>query len=351
MEEISMRSSQYFNTLLIVLVSLLAISCGEEKKEKPVKNGIDAEILNLQDSTVLFYSMTPPLDVIKGKEPAFYLEIETDSNGIFVQPLDLNEGYYYLEHDHVRSLYFIQKGKRLSLDFDAKKPSVKPEYSGKLKYESRYLYDRYLAHAQFTAKQSTYYNYSESDFITEVTHVRGALDSNLVMYIANHPTGSPIFMEQESLTNLYFMAAYLEAYAVKRKSANDTKLAPLSSSYFDVLNTLNINETRAMENPDFYTYIQNYVWARSGEPQNTSAVLAQISFVDSVFTVSEYQDYLRYQAAKEVATWQKSNDRKLMLDTLSGLISDEEIKSFLIQNIQNDTATMPLESQVTLEDQ
>ncbi|MGB0391165.1 MAG: hypothetical protein ACPGD5_06325 [Salibacteraceae bacterium] len=350
MEVILKRSSLFYKSFFALFLVVLTASCSSEKKEKPVKNGIDAEILNLQDSTLLFYSLTPPLDQIKGKEPEFYLEIETDSNGIFVKPLDLKEGYYYLEHDHVRSLYFIQKGKRLSLDFDAQKPSEKPDFSGKLKYESRYLYDRYLAHAQFTAKQSTYYTYSENEFVAEVTHVRGALDTSLVMYIANHPTGSPIFMEQESLTNLYFMAAYLEAYAVKRKSKDGQKI-PLSEDYYQLLNQINVNDPRSINNPEFYQYIQNFVWARAGEPKNSNAVISQLAFVDSVFTVQEYKDYLRFQAAREVGKWENTPNRKLMLDTLSGLISDHEIKTYLIKNIQQDTASIPMVNQVILEDQ
>ena len=344
-----MLNSRLFKTLLILIVASLIIACNGEKKEKPVKNGVDAEILNLQDSTLHFYSVVSPLDQIKGNRPDFYLDIEVDSNGIFVRPLDLEEGYYYLEHDHFKSLYFIQHGKRLSLDFDAQKPAVKPDFSGKLKYESRYLYDRYLAHAQFISKESTYYSYSENDFVNKITQLRGKLDTALVMYIANHPTGSTYFMEQESLTNLYFMASYLEAYAVRRNKT--VEQIPLSDGYYDMLNTLNVNDTSAKNNPEFFRYIQNYVWARSGEPSTPNNVLNQISFIDSLFTVSDYQDYLRFQAAKEVTTWQPSNARANALDTLVSLIHNTDIQSYLVQNIQNDTASIPNTNQIILEDQ
>ena len=345
-----MLNLRLFKTLSFAIVTIAIVSCRGEKKERPVKNGIDAEILNLQDSTLYFYSLTTPLEEIKGKESTFHLEIETDSNGIFVRPLDLKEGYYFLEYDHFKSLYFIQKGKRLSLDFDVQKPSIEPEFSGKLKYESRYLYARYLAHAQFKAKESSYFDYSENEFVKEITQMRGRLDTALVMYITNHPTGSEYFMQQESLTNLYFMAAYLEAFPSKRKfTENETP--SLSTSYFDMLNTLNVNDTAAYNNPEFYTYIQNYVWARSGEPSSTGKVNQQIAFVDSVFTVQDYKDYLRYKAAKEVATWETSDDRKMALDTLIGLVQDQEIQRFLVKNIQNDTASLPNLNQAILEDQ
>ncbi len=344
-----MLNLPFFRNATIALLAITVISCGEPQ-EKPVKNGIDAEILNLQDSTLHFYSLTPPLDQVKGKGPSFYLDIQTDSNGIFVRPLDLNEGYYFLEYDHFKSLYFIQTGKRLSLDFDVSKPSVRPEFSGKLKYESRYLYSRYLEHAQFKAKENSYFAYSEKEFVNEVTQLRGRLDTTLVMYITNHPTGSSYFMQQESLTNLYFMAAYLEAFAVRRKAVTG-ELAPLSASYYDILNTLNVNDTAAKNNPEFFTYIQNYVWARSGEPSNPQKVTEQITFVDSLFTVNEYQDYLRFQAAKEVATWKSSTDRTRMLDTLIARIHHPDIHAYLVKSIQNDTALLPNPNHVILEDQ
>ena len=148
-----------------------------------------------------------------------------------------------------------------SLDFDATKPSVQPDFSGKLKYESRYLYDRYLAHAQFSAKQSTYYSYSELDFVTELNQVRGHLDTALVMYITNHPTGSTYFMEQESLSNLYFMAAFLEAYASKREQTAEN-FTELSASYFDILNTLNIKFKDVFESKKNFGLRKGVVWKK-----------------------------------------------------------------------------------------
>ncbi len=180
--------------------------------------------------------------------------------------------------------------------------------------------------------------------------MRGRLDTALVMYITNHPTGSEYFMQQESLTNLYFMAAYLEAFP-SRRQAVEGELPPLSSNYYDLLNTLNVNDTAAVNNPEFYKYIQNFVWARSGEPSSTGKVNQHISFVDSVFTVQDYKDYLRFKAAKEVTTWETSVDRKMALDTLVGLVQDQEIQKFLVKNIQNDTSSVPNFNHAILEDQ
>jgi hypothetical protein len=153
-------------------------------------------------------------------------------------------------------------------------------------------------------------------------------------------------MEQESLTNLYFSAAYLEAYAVKRSASS-----ALSEGYYDGLNTLNVNDPKGLNNPAFFNYIHNYVWARSGTPSNMASTLKQIAFVDSAITDFGYQDYLRFEAAKEVTTWEPSLERTAMLDTLTAIIHDQEIQSFLRKNIQNDTAAMLLESHVILEDQ
>lgn len=339
-----MQNLRLFKSLFLAATTLILVACtGNANKEKPVKNGVDAEILNLQDSTLYFYSEINPINKIKGKEASFKIQIDVDSNGIFVRPLNLEEGYYILEHDNIRSLYFIEKGKRLSLDFDAAKPTEQPDFSGALKYESRYLYDRFLAHAKFTSKQKAYFTYSEADFVNEVNQLRGKLDTALVTYITNHPTGSAYFMEQESLTNLYFSAAYLEAYPAKR-----TINTPLSETYYAKLNQLDINNQKAINNPAFYLYIQNYVWSRVGAPVNTQNVYQQINFVDTAISVPEYQDFLLFQSAKEVALWTNNENKSQMLDTLVTLIHHPEIKAFLLQNIQNDTAALSLKQNQTI---
>jgi hypothetical protein len=327
----------------------LAVSCSSSSEEKkPVKNGVDAEIHNLQDSTLLFYSQISPIDQIKGKSSAFTKEIKVDSNGIFVEPLDLDEGYYFLEYDHNKSLYFIQKGKRLSLDFDAERPTDKPDYSGKLKYESRYLFDKQMAHANFIANESKYYTYNETEFLNAVNLLRGKMDTMLVMYIANHPTGSKHFMQQEALTNLYFMASYIESYPIQRAYFEDQE--PVSIQFLQSTESLNLNDTNAINNPQFYNFISNYVRNRTGRIKTKEDVNRHILFVDSLFTVDAYKDYLRFHEAKTIAQDSTILDKYWMLDTLQNLISDSEIKQFLIKNIQNDTSR-PHFNHVILEDQ
>lgn len=346
-----MLNLRLFKTLFFIgFITVFISSCGDKKKTGSVISGIDAEILNLTDSTVHLVSVVSPLDEIKGKSPQISIDIEVDSNGIFARPIEVTEGYYYFEYDQNRTLYFIQVGKKLSLDFDATKPIEKPEYSGKLKYESRYLFDRYLAHANFIANENKYFQYTEDEFVEVVELMRGKMDTMLVMYIANHPTGSQYFMQQESLTNLYFMASYLEAYPMQRNPENYEN-QPLSKDYYTNINTLNLNDTNAVNNPEFYAYIQNYVRNRAGIPNNKANVISQIELVNEKFTVSVYKDYLRFNTAREVAKWEDNDVRENVLDTLIYLISDNEIRQYLIQNIQSDTASIPQFENVILEDQ
>jgi hypothetical protein len=342
-----MRNLRLFKFAFVAVAVILAISsCSEKKKDGPVVSGIDAEILNLADSTIKLYSVVSPLDQVKGKSPEFEMSVTVDSNGIFARPIEVKEGYYIFEYDQNRVLYFIQVGKKLSLDFDATKPYEKPDYSGKLKYESRYLYDRHLAQSNFIANKNKYYEYNEEAFVEIVELMRGKMDTALVMYIANHPTGSPDFMQQESLTNLYFMASYLEAYPLNRGTDVELK-----SSYYVSDKGLNVNDTNAMNNSEFYEFIRNYVWRRAGAPTNKQNVIAQLAFEDRMFTVIEYKDYLRFKAAKEVAKWEPGEDRKMVLDTLLSSIVDPEIQAYLAKSIQSDTASIPLFENVILEDQ
>ncbi len=346
-----MRNLQLFNPLILVaFVLVLSTGCQENEEVAPVKTGIDAEILNLTDSTVTLYSVINPLDKIRGKESAFRMEIKVDSNGIFIKPLKFDAGYYFFEYDENKVLYFIQTGKKLSLDFDARKPTIKPDYSGKLKYESRYLFDRYMIYGNFVANEANYFAYNEPAFIETVELLRGKMDTMLVMYIANHPTGSPYFMQQESLTNLYFMASYLAAYPHQRANVKGD-MQPLSPDYYKLIDGLNFNDTNALNNPEFFGFIKNYVWSKAGVPTSVTNVVTQLELVDSLFTVSAYKDYLRFYTAKEVSKWDATSERAEMLDTLQSLISDKEIKHFLIKNIQNDTALAPNMENIILEDQ
>ena len=336
-----MQSLQLFKTFLILgFIAFTFSSCNkEEKKEGTKVSGFDAEILNLSDSTISLSSYITPINKIKGKPADFVISIDVDSNGIFATPIHVTEGYYIFEYDRNKTKYFIQVGKKLSLDFDATKPYEKPDYSGKLKYESRYLFDRHLAQSNFRANENKYFEYTEKEFVEVVELMRGKMDTMLVMYIANHPTGSEYFMRQESLTNHYFMASYLEAYPVKRWSENND-IEPISDSYYTKLNHLNLNDSNAFDNPEFFEYIQNYIWNRAGAPSNEANVIAQIKMVNEQFEIESYQDYLRFKSAKEVALWNDTESRAHMLDTLIGLINDQGIQRFLVQNITSDTTSI-----------
>lgn len=321
----------FYKSVLVGFVSILLLtSCGNTPDEERITGGADAEILNLQDSTVHLYSEVLPLDYIKGKQPIFDEYIDVDSNGIFIYPYVFSEGYYFLEWDGNKVKYFIREGKRLSVDFDAKQPTKKPDFSGKMKYESRYLFDKHLVLAKFESNLRFHYSLSETDFLDVLNLLRSKLDKMLVLYITNRPMGSEYFMKQESLSNLFYMASIIEKYKMKHEgNASDTLM--------ELTQNLSLNDTNAIENTDYFNFITAKIWAASGYPISDKSVYQQIELVDSVLVRDGYKNYVLFQTTREVAKWEKSDVRTEVIDTLLYAITDNEVKSFLKQNLQQDT--------------
>lgn len=340
MEEILVQNLQQYKSILIgCVIALVLSSCGDSENKDIITGGADAEIQNLHDSTVHLFSYQSPLEEVKGHTPFFDEKITVDSNGIFIYPHVFPEGFYFFEYDGNKTKYFIQEGKKLSLDFDATKPTESPDFSGKMKYESRYLFEKHLAIANFTANESKYYALSENDFMEVVNQFRGRLDTVLVMYITNRPMGSNYFMQQESLSNLYLTATLIEDYQMKHSMyTNDSKFTA-SDSFLLTTKKLSVNDTVAVANSDFYAFLEARVNRVTGSPENYKSVFNRITFIDSTFTVSDYKDYLFFTSTREVAKWKNTEDRTEILDSLISRVSDEDIKRFLIQNIQSDTAT------------
>ena len=327
-----MQSLQPFYKIFLAGITsvVILVSCGKESHEKKVSGGADAEILNLQDSTIRLYSAVHPLDYIKGVAPVFDESIEVDSNGIFIYPHMFSEGFYFLEWDGNKVKYFIQEGKRLSVDFDAKKPTNKPDFSGKMKYESRYLFDKHIVLAKFESNLPFHYSLSETDFLDVLNLLRNKLDKMLVLYITNRPVGSEYFMKQESLSNLFYMASIIEKYKIKYKGN-------VSDTLMRLTNNLSFNDTNAIENSDYFDFLTARVWSSTGYPVSDKRVIQQIEFVDSVLVLDSYKNYVLFQTTREVAKWEQSEVRAHVIDTLLFSISDNHVKSFLKQTLQQDT--------------
>ena len=329
-----MRNLQPFYKLFFTGIAsvLLLVSCGEQPTEKPISGGADAEILNLQDSTIRLYSDVLPLDYIKGKQPDVDASIDVDSNGIFIYPYVFPEGFYYLEWDGNRVKYFIQEGKRLSIDFDAKKPTNKPDFSGKLKYESRYLFDKHIVLAKFESNLPFHYSLSETEFLDVLNLLRSKLDKMLVLYITNRPIGSEYFMKQESLSNLFYMASIIEKYKLKHEGS-------VSDTLTQITNGLNLNDTNTIENTEFFNFLTARIWTLSGKPNTEKAIYNQLHLVDSVLVLDSYKNYVLFKTTREVAKWENSASRTAIIDTLLYTITDIEVKRFLNRKIYNDTLT------------
>lgn len=347
MEDHLLQSLRLFKFFVFGLAATITTyGCSEKTPEQMIKGGMDAEILNLQDSTLKVYSELLPLDYIQGKTSNFQQSITVDSNGIFMFPYEFSEGYYFIEYDGLRMKYFIQKDKRLSLDFDVKKPTQQPEFSGKLKYESRYLFQKHEYLANFQANEANYYSLAENEFMGVVGELRKSLDTLLVRYITNRPVGSPYFMKQEALSNLYYTANLVAQYPIYHQKYSE-ETTTLSDTFWTSIEKLSLNDTNARYTWDYYHFLQNRVWTSAGEPSSVRNVLNQMQFVDSAIFVPEYRDYLLFQTALDIADWKDTTDQKLALDTVFTTISNSAVREFLRSAIA-DTTSIPSENQPEL---
>ena len=330
-----MQNLQPFYNILIAsfLVSISLISCGDSEPEQRITGGVDAEVLNLQDSTIHIFSEVLPLDFIKGEKPNFEEYIEVDSNGIFMYPYVFQEGYYIFEFDKNKIKYFIQEGKRLSVDFNAKTPANKPEFSGKLKYESRYLFDKHLVLAKFESNLPFHLSLPESEFLDVLNLLRNKLDKMLVMYITNRPIGSEYFMKQESLSNFYYVASIIEKYKIQHTGM-------VSDTVTQLTEKLSMNDTNAIENPEFFSFLVARVWAEAGLPNSQNAVYNQLTVLDSLVSREEYRNYVLFKTTREVAKMDDSDARNELIDTLLYSVTDRKVKNYLIQNLVQDTLTV-----------
>lgn len=315
--------------LIFILASLF--SCNRQD-EPEVTGGADGELLNLQDSTVHLYSYVSPIEQIKGVNPEFSEEISVDSNGIFIYPHMFSEGYYYFEYDHNTLKYFIAEGKKLSIDLDATKPTSKPDYSGKMKYESRYLFDKHALIANYQANKEAYYSLSESQFLDVVNQLRGKLDTMLVMYITNRPIGSKYFMEQESLGNYYLVANEMVEYSLSNPEL-------VSDSFNLLIDQVKLVDERSMTNENYFAFLTSSTWRNSNFPSNKENAFSAINYIDTNLFGMEIQDFLRYQMVEEVVNWERDEDQKVVLDSLISLQQNDSIRRFTVSTIQLDTIT------------
>lgn len=332
MVAISMHNSAYYSFFIALLIGLA--SCGSKPQQPIISGGADAELLNLTDSTVQLSSKQSPYENLTGAKPIVDLAITVDSNGIFMQPYDFPEGYYMFKYDQREVEFFIQKGKKLSFDFNAKTPMAMPEFSGKLKYESRYLWTKFLTVADFEASLLNHMSTTPSNYLAALSHYKSKLDTALVVYITNHPTGSQLFMKQESLHNYYFMANYIALYQthLAEQQFSDSTINAMAQAY-----EVNLNDTNAFNLDIYYQFIEQVAFNNGAVVSNTIALNNYLSWVDTTFTESAPHDYLVAQLPSHIVKWQPSADRAHALDTVLQTITNTAIVDQLIPTIIADT--------------
>lgn len=330
-----MQNSAFYSLLLLVFIH---VGCSSNDPDHPIKSYIDAEILNLSDSTVHLYSAQNPFQKLIGVPPEIHLEIKVDSNGIFSHSHEFPDGYYTFQYDEHNFDLFVQKGHRLGVKCDAKTPFNPPSFSGPLKYEADYLWTKFLTVSHFEASLVKNISATPSNYAAKLIHFKHQLDSALITCIANHPNGSKKFIQQESLHNIYAMAKYILWHQshLNKQNFRDSIIDSLAQQY-----PANINDSNAFDLGVYYDYIEMITESHYNAPKDTAELSNYLKWITSNFTRATPRDYLLAKLTQPVSKWKYTYDKSKALDTILQTITDENTRNILTHIITKDTTPQP----------
>ncbi len=331
MAELLKRNLPRLNNLLIVLALALLAACSGGEQKTPVNGGFDSEVLGSVDGFVVLRKVPSPTEQLRGrtaKNDTFQL----NEDQIVIVNHPYPEGYYELFFDGNKLPVYLIPGKRMSVDIDVKKPFEKQEYSGKLKPLNWYLFDRDMAIAKLKANAAAYYELPEQEFIDKIAEKRSSLDTLLVMLITNHPKASPKFLQSEALNNLYLAGTYLAAYPQIHDELTGT--TGTYEKIYHALEGLNLNDTNAVDNWQYYEFIEAWLKAMAYRKYKTvtseEALAYMFDLVKETFYVAELRDLALGLVLNQLA--ESEPDEKTALkwsNTILNEISDPQIKNHL----------------------
>jgi hypothetical protein len=330
------RALQHYYSLIILLIGVLLVSCSP--KQEVEKGGIDGEILNTKTGLVFLTESISPFESACGKFPAKQT-FKLDSLDVFFHQQDFDEGYYTFEADEVTLPVYFVPGKKLSIDLDVRKPYEKPSFGGGMKYEARYLFDRKRELARIQLQSKTAISFSEQQYVSWVTSFRSALDSILLLYITNHPRGSKTFMEQESVSNYYLAATYLESYPRLHALAVDSLSFKPSPSFYNQLDEIEYPNDQASDNAQYVEYVLTRIHERTFSQKMTDSktywLEQKLSEAENTLIDTTIYNVALFNMAREMMSMEPSAKRDLLYSRARGLISSRAVRENLPDTIPN----------------
>lgn len=220
--------------LLILLLALILFSC--EKDKEPTYSIINGTVKNNSADEI----------VIRGTD--FDSKAPISQEGNFSDTLRIKQnGFYELVLGRERTEIYLEKGKNLTVNLDAKDFDESLSYSGDLSNENNYLASKYL----WNEKHSDYkelFSLEEEEFMAKLNSDQKAMDS---LY-SSHKINNDSFKNQLNQEEKYYRAASIENYVDAHRYFTGSEDYQVGGNFYSSLDNINFKDTLAYRNSVAY---------------------------------------------------------------------------------------------------
>ena len=220
--------------LLILFLALILFSC--EKEKEITYSIINGTVKNTTSDQLL----------IRGND--FDSKITISSGGNFSDTLQIEQnGFYELVLGRERTEIYLQKGKNLTVNLNAKDFDESLQYSGDLGNENNYLASKYLWNEQHSDYKDLF-SLGEAEFMTKLDSDQKSMDSLYGTYKISNDTFKKMIREEEK----YYKAASVENYVDAHRYYSGVQDYQVGSNFYKSINDINFKDTVAYRNSVAY---------------------------------------------------------------------------------------------------
>ena len=227
--------------LLISGFAFVLMSCTDMSKTAIVNGIIDNQVNEVVSLTNLSDELSKADTAILNKKGKFQFKIDIDE-----------EGFYMLRHGRERNIIYLAPGYKLKFEVEAEKLAGKLDISGNGKDINLYLMEEKLFLAELKPQNPMLYGLDEEMFIQKANDVLKSWQG----YITEQENLSPEFKKKELYVALYDWALTRLYYQQAHRYFRENDSFIVSSTYYNFLDTLDINNPEFLELQNYRSFIQ-----------------------------------------------------------------------------------------------
>lgn len=234
----------------------------------------------------------------------------TDSlkNGQFKLEIELEKAQYAsFKHGKETTLMYIKPGDRIQLSIDPTEFDESIRYTGSS--ESNFLAKKYLLNESALSREL--YAQNPDSFLLSLSSYEKKLDQSLKLCTNNK------FVDEQKSIITFELASTKINYPQYHKYLTETD-ANLSSTYYDFIKTLDINNELLLEHDEYTSFLMNYVYSNAG------SLKEKFSFISENFDNIEIKNHLSYTMFKEYLNYESVDNVDSILVDYKTLQTDTE---------------------------